>query len=62
LGADGKQIGVASKTKTCENRSKLQPTALDQVLKVANSSAGRPIERELVRGLMEYLLGTDGTR
>ena len=56
------QIGEASQAKTPGNRSKPQPTALDQVLKVANSSAGRQIERELVRGLMGSLLGTGGKR
>ena len=62
LGADGKQIGVTSMTKTSGNRNKPQPTTLDQVLKVANSSAGRQIERELVRGLMGSLLGPGGKR
>jgi hypothetical protein len=38
--------------------TKPEPSAFDQVLKVANSTAGRQIERELVRGLMGSLLGT----
>src|SRR5512140_281256 len=37
--------------------SKPEPTAFDQVLKVANSTMGRQIQRELVRGLMGSLLG-----
>ena len=38
--------------------AKPEPTAFDQFLKVANSSAGHQIERELVRGIMGSLLGT----
>ncbi len=37
---------------------KPEPTMFDQVLKVANSAAGRQIQRELVRGLMGSLLGS----
>jgi len=43
---------------TSRKAAKPEPTAFDQVLKIANSSAGRQIERELVRGLMGSLLGT----
>jgi hypothetical protein len=56
------QIADASQAKTSGKRSKPEPTALDQVLKVANSTAGRQIERELVRGLMGSLLGIGGKR
>ena len=56
------QTVAASQAKTSGKRSKPEPTALDQVLKVANSSAGRQIERELVRGLMGSLLGTGSKR
>ena len=56
------QIADASQAKTYGKRSKPEPTALDQVLKVANSTAGRQIERELVRGLMGSLLGIGGKR
>ncbi len=38
--------------------AKPEPTALDQVLKVANSPMGRQIQRELVRGIMGSLLGS----
>ncbi len=38
--------------------AKPEPTALDTVLKMANSPAGRQIQRELVRGIMGSLLGT----
>jgi len=38
--------------------SKPEPTAFDQILKVANSAAGRQIQRELVRGIMGSLLGS----
>jgi DNA helicase HerA-like ATPase len=41
---------------------KAEPTALDQVMKVANSPMARQIERELVRGLMGSLLGTGRRR
>jgi hypothetical protein len=41
---------------------KPEPTAFDQVLKVANSPVARQIERELVRGLMGSLLGTSKRR
>ena len=38
--------------------SKPEPTALDQVMKAANSPLGRQISRELVRGIMGGLLGS----
>lgn len=48
--------------KTSGKRGKPEPTAFDQVLKVANSAAGRQIQRELVRGLMGSLLGMGSKR
>jgi DNA helicase HerA-like ATPase len=38
------------------------PTALDSVIKAANSPIGRQIERSLMRGLMGSLLGTPSRR
>jgi uncharacterized protein len=52
----------APQLKTTGKPTKPQPTALDQVLKVANSTAGRQIERQLVRGLMGSLLGMGSKR
>lgn len=42
--------------------TKPAPTALDSVIKAANSPMGRQIERSLVRGLMGSLLGTSSRR
>jgi DNA helicase HerA-like ATPase len=58
------QTEEASKAKLSGTRksSKPEPTALDQVLKVANSPIGRQIGRELVRGLMGSLLGSSSKR
>jgi hypothetical protein len=39
-------------------KGKPEPTTFDKVLKVANSTAGRQIQRELVRGLMGLLSGS----
>ncbi len=39
-------------------KTKPEPTAFDTVLKMANSPAGRQLQRELVRGIMGSLLGT----
>ena len=47
------QVGAAG-----HKSSKPEPTAFDQIMKAANSTAGRQIQRELVRGLMGSLLGT----
>jgi DNA helicase HerA-like ATPase len=47
------QVGAAGRKST-----KPEPTAFDQILKAANSTTGRQIQRELVRGLMGSLLGT----
>ena len=58
------QTEEASKAKLSGTRksSKPEQTALDQVLKVANSPIGRQIGRELVRGLMGSLLGSSSKR
>ena len=42
--------------------NKPEPTAIDQVLKAANSPLGRQIGRELVRGIMGGLLGSSRGR
>ena len=53
---------AAAPSKKSAKAAKPEPTALDQVLKVANSPAARQVERELVRGLMGSLLGTSRKR
>jgi DNA helicase HerA-like ATPase len=55
------QAGTAPAGKPAKG-GKPEPTALDQVMKVANSPMARQIERELVRGLMGSLLGTGRRR
>ena len=58
------QTGGAAKPAASGSRksAKPEPTALDQVFKVANSTVGKQIERDLVRGLMGSLLGTSSKR
>lgn len=50
------QAGAASPIQ--RKGAKPPPTALDQVLKAANSPIGRQISRDLVRGLLGSLLGS----
>ncbi len=54
-----KQVKVTSGG---QKSSRPEPTAFDQFMKAANSTAGRQIQRELVRGLMGSLLGTSRKR
>ncbi|MDR3574446.1 MAG: DUF853 family protein [Anaerolineaceae bacterium] len=58
------QSGQAAKPAAASSRKsqKPEPTAFDQVIKVANSTVGKQIERDLVRGLMGSLLGTSSRR
>jgi DNA helicase HerA-like ATPase len=53
---------AAAPASAAKRSGKPQPTAFDQVLKVANSSVGKTIERELVRGLLGSLLGTSSKK
>ncbi len=50
--------GLTQAQVPAKKSAKPEPTALDTVLKMANSPAGRQIQRELVRGIMGSLLGT----
>ena len=52
------QPGPATMAKPAARPGKPEPTAMDQVLKVANSPVARQIERQLVRGLLGSLLGS----
>jgi len=59
--ASGRTVPAAvSATSSSAGRksTKPEPTAMDQVLKAANSPLGRQIGRELVRGIMGSLLGS----
>jgi hypothetical protein len=50
---------VAASASGQRKSAKPEPTAFDRVLKAANSPVGRQIGRELARGLMGALLGTN---
>ena len=54
--------GSPAQTSGGSKSSKPEPTAMDQVLKAANSPLGRQIGRELVRGIMGGLLGSSRGR
>jgi DNA helicase HerA-like ATPase len=52
----------AAKPAGVAKAGKPAPTAMDEVLKVANSPVARSIEKQLVRGLLGSLLGTSSRR
>jgi hypothetical protein len=56
--ASGGVAHSAAPSSAGRKTGKPEPTAMDEILKAANSPLGRQIGRELVRGIMGGLLGT----
>jgi len=61
LAADS-ETGSASRPSGSRKGSKPEPTALDSVIKAANSPIGRQIEKGIVRGVMGLIFGTSSRK